>query len=66
MFESLKILFKEEYEEAYKEGFREGYEEELERIVKEMLLDGKPDAEIKKYLKISDVELDSIKSRIMH
>lgn len=73
MYEVLKILFKEEYEEAYKEAYKEAYEEaraegrmEVRKsFAREMLLDGKPDAEILRYSRLSEVELNVLKGECL-
>lgn len=57
MCTALKILFKEEYEEAYAERCMEV----RKSLARDMLLDGKPDAEILRYSRLSEAELNVLK-----
>lgn len=67
MCEALKILMKDEIAAGKKEGLEEGLakmREMRDSSAIEMLCDGKPDAEILKYLKMSEAELAALKKKI--
>jgi hypothetical protein len=57
MCTALEILFKEEYEEARAEVYKS--------LAREMLLDGKPDAEILRYSRLSEAELNVLKGECL-
>ena len=60
MREALKTLMKDEIAEERNKGRAE----ERVSLAREMLLDGKSDAEILKYLKLSEKELNYLKKEV--